>query len=286
MRSSWRTGRVRSRSCGCATPTPTPTHPTHTLSAWRLNELVAGHRCLWLPCHLPQQYKVFNDSKEKGYMLPFATSPLPRDRPVRRRVNATFMIQYWKQPKSIEARGPAFSGGIARFPLASPRCLPALLSSTVAVSICTRGDAAASAAAAVVSLQMVTKELWQCTHGNLGTGKLKGVTSELLVNVDSRVRWAPSLAPSRRLRCLTLPTRALGAPVDCSYVPCFQDVSTLPLGTDDYAHLLPLERAQGDGAPWDDAVKKYERGAPPQRVQTHNHHTRPQTLGPSSPPLG
>lgn len=47
-------------------------------------------------------------------------------------------------------------------------------------------------------IEEFTKKLWECTHGDLGTGQLgPGVTSELLVNVDSRgdaAAWDAAMA--------------------------------------------------------------------------------------------
>ena len=47
--------------------------------------------------------------------------------------------------------------------------------------------------------QEMTERLWQCTNGNLGEGQLgQGITSELLVNVDSRASAHIRLTSQRR----------------------------------------------------------------------------------------
>lgn len=38
------------------------------------------------------------------------------------------------------------------------------------------------------TMDEIAARLWGCTHGYLGTGTLRGLTSEFIVNVDSRVR--------------------------------------------------------------------------------------------------
>lgn len=217
-----------------------PTHPSSPKSPPRLwvgvsrRERPATHA---LRAHAaaesrrPQE-RVKEDSKARGYTLPFATSPLPRDRPVARKLSVSFLVQYWKQPRSIPAR--SFQP-LTHAAAASPSLTLLLLSVLCAAPSVRAPDVVVlggprltgrQAWCSVLSLlpQMVTSALWQCTHGNLGTGKVKGATSELLINVDSRVGLPvlrlPSFAALPLLRvspfACSLPRSAVMAPLRTS----------------------------------------------------------------------
>lgn len=124
--------------------------------------------------HSPPQSEVDALSKELNFsLLPLANSPLPDDRPIWRHVTVSFMLQYYKHNHTVAVRTRVLSD---RAHYARVRCAEL---APIAAPICS------------ASVQEISRRLWDCTHGNLGDGQLPGLTSELLVNVDSRARRAP-----------------------------------------------------------------------------------------------
>lgn len=83
-------------------PRRPPDTPLETLAqlerTWRDRKAAAVARML----ELRERVKV--EAAEKKFELPFATAPLPRDRPLLRSVNVSFMLLYYKHPDVIKAR--------------------------------------------------------------------------------------------------------------------------------------------------------------------------------------
>lgn len=146
---------------------------------------------------VPPQAAAQHAAEAGAFPLPLsATSPLPRQ-PVWRSLNVSFLLQarpqLWasctrvpfdctffamvnEQAKLFAVLGaPYLHRGVTNQP--QPRWVG--------------GSGACMAAPEserlVECAQEMTERLWQCTNGNLGEGQLgQGITSELLVNVDSR----------------------------------------------------------------------------------------------------